>query len=306
MGTSPPVHPQWMEQLQQHLQDNDTETQSTGLQQSRREIQENIQQQSHVRLEPSQLQQELDRAHTELREKNAIIQLRDATIQRKDHVIQQKDLEMQLLQAQLQQKNAELQKKETTIQRLQVEVREKEIEFWQVSHRDVEIKQDKVLGGGAWGFVCEGYFHGQRVAIKCVYPNILQQHTCDRVRREISTMARVRHPNLVLFIAAVLEDRSGPKIITEILDTNLRSAYEKKQLGSNKLRILHDVAAAMNYLHSQQEPIIHRDLSAPNVLLEAMAGNVWKAKVSDFGSANLVQPQQHLRDNDAETQSTGL
>ena len=101
-------------------------------------------------------------------------------------------------------------------------------------------------------------------------------------------MAQVHHPNLVLFIAALLDDVSSPKIITEILDTSLRSAYEEDQLGSNKPRIFHDVAATMNYLHSQREPIIHRDLSTPNVLLEAMAWDVWKAKVSDFGSANLV------------------
>jgi len=32
-----------------------------------------------------------------------------------------------------------------------------------------------------------------------VYPDILKPHTVDRIRREISTMAQVRHPNLVLF-----------------------------------------------------------------------------------------------------------
>ena len=45
----------------------------------------------------------------------------------------------------------------------------------------------------------------------------------------------------------------------------------------------------MNYLHSQREPIIHHDLSSANVLLEAMAGGVQKAKVCDLGSANLVR-----------------
>ena len=103
-------------------------------------------------------------------------------------------------------------------------------------------------------------------------------------------MAQVRHPNLVLFIAAVLDDRTGPMIITEILDISLRTAYKENQLGSNnKLRIFQNVASALNYLHLHREPIIHRDVSTANVLLEAVANNVWKAKLSDFGSANLVQ-----------------
>jgi len=78
-------------------------------------------------------------------------------------------------------------------------------------------------------------------------------------------------------------------IITEILDINLRTAYEENRLGSNKLCIFQNVASALNYLHLHREPIIHRDVSTANVLLEAVANNVWKAKLSDFGSANLVR-----------------
>ena len=161
--------------------------------------------------------------------------------------------------------------------------------FWQVSAREVDIKEERLLGTGAWGKVCEGYFRGQLVAVKCVHAHIMDPKTYERMRREVDTMAQMRHPHLVLFMAAILDDRRGPKIITEKLDINLRSAYETKRLGKNKLRVFRDVASAMNYLHCQRDPIIHRDLSTANVLLEAMAGDVWRAKVSDFGSANLVQ-----------------
>ena len=167
-------------------------------------------------------------------------------------------------------------------------IHSQEIEFWHVSPEEVQVGQE-ILGRGAWGFVAKGKFRGQRVAVKQVYPDILQQTTMDRIRREIRTMAQVRHPNLVLFIAAVIDDRTGPMIITEILDTSLRSAYERNRLGSNKLRIFQDVASALNYLHLHREPIIHRDVSTANVLLEAVANHGWKAKLSDFGSANLVR-----------------
>ena len=167
-------------------------------------------------------------------------------------------------------------------------IHSQEIEFWRVSPEEVQVDQE-ILGGGAWGVVSKGKFRGQTVAVKRVYPSILQPTTVDRIRREIRTMAQVRHPNLVLFIAAVIDDRTGPMIITEILDTSLRSAYERNRLGSNKLRIFQDVASALNYLHLHREPIIHRDVSTANVLLEATASNSWKAKLSDFGSANLVR-----------------
>ncbi len=45
----------------------------------------------------------------------------------------------------------------------------------------------------------------------------------------------------------------------------------------------------MDYLHQRYEPIIHRDVSAPNVLLQRMPNHQWKGKVSDLGSANFLQ-----------------
>ena len=47
-------------------------------------------------------------------------------------------------------------------------------------------------------------------------------------------------------------------------------------------------AHGLHYLHNRQEPIIHRDMTAPNVLLQQITNGLWKAKIADFGSANLA------------------
>ena len=94
---------------------------------------------------------------------------------------------------------------------------------------------------------------------------------------------------LAVFDEAV-DQLHPPLIVLELLDVDLRKAYKANMVGpSNHISIFHDVACALNYLHCLREPIIHHDLSAPNVLLEAMPNNRWKAKVSDFGSANLAR-----------------
>ena len=164
-----------------------------------------------------------------------------------------------------------------------------EIEFWQVTPEEVSIREDQILGGGAWGYVAKGTFRGTAVAVKRVYPSILQQSTLDRIRREIRTMAQIRHPNLVLFIAAVLNEQTGPMIVTELLDISLRQAYQANRVGANKRRIFQDVSSALVYLHQQREPIIHRDVSSANVLLISSPNDTWLAKLSDFGSANLAR-----------------
>ena len=52
-----------------------------------------------------------------------------------------------------------------------------------------------------------------------------------------------------------------------------------------KASILYDVAFGLNYLHSFNPPIIHRDLSPNNILLSRDS----IAKISDLGVAKVVQ-----------------
>ena len=170
---------------------------------------------------------------------------------------------------------------------------------WRVSHKDVSLTRED-LGRGAWGTVKVGVFREMRVAVKELHVLIRSESTLALLNREINTMSKLRHPNLLLFIGAVLDHPSGhPLIITEIMDTSLRQAYEKGQLTdkSTKLSVLRDTAAGLNYLHCHLDEIIHRDVSSANVLLESRGPNKWRAKLSDFGSANVAR--------DAFTQAAG-
>lgn len=109
-------------------------------------------------------------------------------------------------------------------------------------------------------------------------------------------MASVKHPNLVRFIAAVFDDSvvqmlETPLLVSELLHMNLRKAYQRDSVEGQlvKMSIFRDMAYGLHYLHEHQEPIIHRDISSPNVLLEALSGGLWRAKLSDFGSANFLK-----------------
>ena len=100
--------------------------------------------------------------------------------------------------------------------------------------------------------------------------------------------ARVRHPNLLQFIGATQE--GNPIILTELMPTSVRKELEKSPLTRPQIvRISQDVCAALNYLHlCKPHPILHRDVSSANVLLEPSGTGQWKAKLCDYGSANLV------------------
>ena len=183
-------------------------------------------------------------------------------------------------------------------QQLVAHVRADALELWELPHEQVHISQT-ILGTGGWGYVARGTFQGQAVAVKCLHRSILSPQNEGRLRREISIMSQVRHPNLLLLIGAVLTaEGRGPLIISELLDRSLRSAYEEGLLEErSKVPVLRDVSSALTYLHSHRTPIIHRDVSSANVLLEAVRQeSQWKGKLSDFGSANL----SHLASTPAE------
>ena len=170
---------------------------------------------------------------------------------------------------------------------------------WKVSHKEVTLTPRK-LGSGGWGEVIIGKFRGQKVAVKRFHDAIMNQkdnqYYLEMLNREINTMAQLRHPNLLQFIGAVLDHPSGhPMIITEVMDTSLRDAYDRKILAPNPscrpiiLSIMRDVAVGLNYLHCLPDPIIHRDVSSANVLLESKGPGKWKTKISDFGSAKMAR-----------------
>ena len=197
--------------------------------------------------------------------------------------------QLQDLQHRLEEFNAQV--KESRFTKVQIPLQDQE--SWNVRRQEVVIQEE--LGAGAWGSVCKGRFRGQQVAIKRAHRLILHEKTIDQLKREIRIMAHIQHPNLVRLIAAVVDEKveqctDTPLLILELLSINLRDAYREKDLKGNVLvSIFRDVAYALHYLHEHQEPIIHRDVSAPNVLLEEIHRGIWRAKLSDFGSANLAK-----------------
>lgn len=109
-------------------------------------------------------------------------------------------------------------------------------------------------------------------------------------------MADMRHPHIVQFLGlCYLEGSTPPVLVMEQLDSNLDNLLETTPSIPLTLKqsLLTDVARGLLYLHTRDPPVVHRDLSARNVLLTSSL----VAKISDLGNARLVnlQPGQLAR-----------
>ena len=105
--------------------------------------------------------------------------------------------------------------------------------------------------------------------------------------RECKLLSKQRHPNIVLFLGVYFQpNKKYPSLLMEYLPRCLDDTLLMYQNipGTIKNRILYDVACGLHYLHSQDPPLVHRDLSSRNVLLSESL----QAKIADFGVARII------------------
>ena len=153
----------------------------------------------------------------------------------------------------------------------------------------------KVLGSGTYGRVLEMISERGRVMAGKIFrlPAASaqpQDKLAHSMQREMMTMVQLQHPNIVEYIGVCyLPDQSPlPVLLMEKLMTSLHAYLldpANCDLGViRKLSFLLDTARGLEYLHSRTPAIIHRDLTARNVLLDFQL----RAKLSDFGNARIM------------------
>ena len=211
-------------------------------------------------------------------QKSAALERRSESLERSMAAEEQKS---QALEAEYNSQEERLKTVEDTVERL-----------WAISRDEITLSNN-ILGTGGWGYVKEATFRGRRVAAKCLHEAIISPHNQEQFAKEMKISARCRHKNLVEFICAVPDHPAI--IVIEIMDCTLRLALSNGGVIPNHIHpICIDVAQGLVYLHSiQPHPVIHRDVSAPNVLLKAI-GTGWIAKLSDLGSAQFANIAQSL------------
>ena len=185
----------------------------------------------------------------------------------------------------------EIEDKETKIQKLQQENEELK-SSWVIKKKQIVLCEREV-GRGAYGWVKEATFQGCTVAVKCLHKLIISDYNSSLFDREMTMAARCSHPHLLQFIGATGKGDGEPFIVTELMQTSLQQILMHGKLSSDHIvPIMLGVALALNYLHKHEPPILHRDVSSANVLLNLLPCNQWFAKLSDFGSVNFLKQSQ--------------
>ena len=158
-----------------------------------------------------------------------------------------------------------------------------------------ELQRDEVLGRGAYATVLQFNFHGLKCAAKklhpCLYDEVSDKEKGSMHKKfeyECKLLSNLKHPKIVQFLGITFEHNHPlPILVTEFLPTTLNACLKKYKMLPDRYNysILGDVATGLRYLHEYKpEPIIHRDLTANNILLT----DSMNAKISDLGVAKIL------------------
>ncbi|KAF5474680.1 hypothetical protein F2P56_006560 [Juglans regia] len=149
------------------------------------------------------------------------------------------------------------------------------------------------LGEGGFGIVYKGVLpNGHEIAVKRL-SKASQQGDLE-FKNEVELVATLQHRNLVRLLGFCLEGKERLLVYEFVPNASLEKFIfdpNKSALMNWEMRnkIIEGIARGLLYLHEDSRlRIIHRDLKASNILLDADMN----PKISDFGTARLFVPDQ--------------
>ncbi|KAL4565750.1 hypothetical protein LXL04_029853 [Taraxacum kok-saghyz] len=149
------------------------------------------------------------------------------------------------------------------------------------------------LGKGSFGRVYKGSFYKGDKLIAVKRLEKLVEDGEREFRAEMQVIGKTHHKNLVRLLGYCAEGKTERMLVYEYMSngTLAERLFRSDRLPdwSERVQIALDVARGILYLHEECEtPIIHCDIKPQNILMD----DFWTAKISDFGLAKLLMPDQ--------------
>ena len=157
--------------------------------------------------------------------------------------------------------------------------------------------EEYCIGAGGSGKVYKAKMPGsdQVLAVKKLSLETTDDSQAKNIKsfaNEVAALTEIKHRNIVKLFGFCSQG-AHTFLVYEFMERGsvsdiLRSDDYAKELDWEKrIRIIKGVADALCYMHNDcVPPLIHRDISSKNVLLDSQL----EARVSDFGTAKFLNP----------------
>lgn len=156
-----------------------------------------------------------------------------------------------------------------------------------------------LLGKGGMGCVYlaqNKYIQQQKVAVKVINSNMINDFTRQTFSQEAEKLARLNHPNIVHFLNYHIDEAGNMYLIMEYADGCSLEDYIKNVSGliveERICQFFEPILDAFEYAHKQK--IIHKDIKPSNIIITKDG----IPKILDFGIAALIDEGGKENGND--------
>ncbi|KAL1225269.1 putative serine/threonine-protein kinase WNK9 [Cardamine amara subsp. amara] len=166
-------------------------------------------------------------------------------------------------------------------------------EFVEVDPTGRYGRYNEVLGKGSSKTVYRGFdeYEGIEIAWNQVklYDFLQSPQELERLYCEIHLLKTLKHKNIMKFYTSWVDiENRNINFVTEMFTSGTLRQYRLKHKRVNIRAVKHwcrQILRGLNYLHSHDPPVIHRDLKCDNIFVN---GNQGEVKIGDLGLAAIL------------------
>ncbi len=154
------------------------------------------------------------------------------------------------------------------------------------------VENELGVGGQATVYEATDEQEGRPVALKefilpCFGSSIVRKSASEKFQEEALMLSRLNHPNIVKLLDAFIEDHRAYLVLEKISGKSLYTIVAENGPLDQETAIDVGVQACgiLQYLHTQSPPVIHRDISPDNCMIDSAR----RLKLIDF---SVAQPEQ--------------
>lgn len=169
-----------------------------------------------------------------------------------------------------------------------------QVDYVEMDPKGRYVRYNEILGKGAFKTVYKAFdqLRGIEVAWSRVKVDDVLQSAVDfeKLYSEVHLLRSLKHDNIMkLYDSWVDDEKKTINMITELFTSGSMRQYRKKHKCVDMKAVkswARQILCGLDYLHSQNQPIIHRDLKCDNIFVN---GNHGEVKIGDLGLAIVRQ-----------------
>jgi len=153
------------------------------------------------------------------------------------------------------------------------------------------LRFSEKLGSGAYKEVFRAYDTSEGIEVAWNVVNLSGVPSVERryIVNEVKLLEKLNHSNIISFHGSwVNRELEQVIFVTEILSSGtLKQFINKVQIIRYKIakRWAVQILKGLEYLHSQEPPIIHRDLKCDNIFINGTSGDL---RIGDLGLSTVI------------------